>query len=86
MRVAEIISDFRNIQHFLASIRVNPSAQEYYEEGYVVLRQCATDAQALLSQPFSSLAPNPEGNEDQEKAQLRQYVHIRSCSPSSPGL
>lgn len=74
MRVAEIISDFRNLQHYLASIRANPSAQEYYEEGYIVLRQCATEAQALLSQPFVSQALSPRGDEEQEKMQLRQSV------------
>lgn len=77
MRVAEIISDFRNIQHYLASIRANPPAHEYYEEGYLVLRQCAAGAHALLSQPFDTHALYPEGNEEQEKAQLRQYASTR---------
>lgn len=72
MRVAEIVADFRNIQHFIANIRANPPAHEYYEEGYAVLRQCAEKAQALLSQPFTPESSSPQGNEDQEKLQLRQ--------------
>ena len=54
MRVAEIINDFRNIQNYIASIRANPAAEEYNEEGYVLLRKCVADAQALLSQPFQT--------------------------------
>lgn len=74
MRIAEILSDFRNLQHFIAGIRANPSAEEYYEQGYVVLRQCAAEAQALLAQPFDSHALEPDGDEEEEKAQLKQYV------------
>ncbi|KAL1311606.1 hypothetical protein AAFC00_001718 [Neodothiora populina] len=74
MRVAEIIDDFRSIQHFLASIRANPSAHVYYEEGYAVLRQCASDSQALLSQPFDSQAFGPHGDEEEKKSQLRRVI------------
>lgn len=74
MRVAEIMTDFRNLQHYIASIRANPSAEEYHEEGYVVLRQCATEAQAVLAHPFNASAISPMGNAEQEKTQLRQYV------------
>lgn len=76
MRVAEIISDFRTLQHYLASIRANPSSEEYYEEGYIVLRQCAAEAQALLLQPFTSQALSPRGNEEHEKAQLKEYARL----------
>lgn len=75
IRVAEIMSDFRDIQHYLVSIRANPSAQEYYEEGYAVLRQCASEAHALLGQPFDMQAPGPQGSEEQGMIQLRQSVH-----------
>jgi len=72
MRVAEIVSDFRKIQHFLASIQANPSVHEYHEHGFVVLRQCIAEARALLSQSFYSQAPDPDGDEEQEKMQLSQ--------------
>ncbi|KAK8207923.1 hypothetical protein M8818_004176 [Zalaria obscura] len=68
------MSDFRNLQHYIASIRANPSADEYHEEGYVVLRQCAAEAQAVLAQPFNASALDPRGNEEQEKSQLRQVI------------
>ncbi|KEQ92673.1 hypothetical protein AUEXF2481DRAFT_7413 [Aureobasidium subglaciale EXF-2481] len=74
MRIAEILSDFRHLQHFIANIRANPSAEEYYEEGYCVLRQCAGEAQALLNQPFDCQGPEPDGNDEEEKAQLQRVM------------
>lgn len=73
MRIAEILSDFRHLQHYIANIRANPSAEDYYEEGYCVLRQCAAEAQALLAQPFDCQGPEPDGDCEQEKAQLQRY-------------
>lgn len=72
LRIAEIMTDFRNIQHYIASIRAAPSAEEYNSEGYQILRQCIVDAQAVMAQPFSSSAVHPRGNPEQEKSQLRQ--------------
>ena len=71
IRVAEIINDFRNIQQYLAQIRANPSAEEYNEEGYVVLRRCAAEAHALLLQPVNAQSPN-SGDDEQTKADLRR--------------
>lgn len=71
MRVAEIMSDFRNLQYYIAQLRATPTAEEYYLEGYVLLRQCATDAQTILSAPFAAPTTSPGGNPEQEKAQLR---------------
>lgn len=82
MRVAEIISDFRNIQQYLTSIRLRPSAEEYNEEGFVLLRRCVAEAQALLQVPFSSLSGSAGGNggnggngkreEEERKGELRR--------------
>jgi hypothetical protein len=71
MRVAEIMSDFRNLQYYIAQIRATPTAEEYYLEGYTLLRQCAADAQAILSAPFAAATTSPGGNPEREKAQLR---------------
>ncbi len=65
------MNDFRNIQAYIASIRASPSAEEYNEEGYALLRKCVSDAQALLAQPFATQATR--GNEDQVRSQLRRY-------------
>ncbi|KAF7188419.1 hypothetical protein HII31_10081 [Pseudocercospora fuligena] len=48
MRVAEIMQDFKNIQMRISSIRANPSAEEYNEDGFVVLRQCVSAAQQII--------------------------------------
>ncbi|KAF2503371.1 hypothetical protein BU16DRAFT_38529 [Lophium mytilinum] len=74
MRVAEIMSDFRNLQYYIAQIRATPTAEEYYLEGYALLRQCATEAQAVLSAPFAASTTSPDGNPEREKAQLRSII------------
>lgn len=72
MRVAEIMADFRNLQTYIAAIRANPSADEYNEDGYVVLRQCVAAALALLQQPFNT-SNGSRGDPEHDKAQLRRY-------------
>ncbi|KAI6868268.1 hypothetical protein KC338_g1889 [Hortaea werneckii] len=73
LRVAEILNDYRNILDYLSAIRANPSAEEYNEDGYVVLRKCVTQAQALLSQPFRTQGGS-RGDEEIIKAHLRRII------------
>ncbi|KXT14839.1 hypothetical protein AC579_4094 [Pseudocercospora musae] len=73
MRVAEIMQDFKNIQMRISSIRANPSAEEYNEDGFVILRQCVSAAQQLLARPFQSEGSN-NGDEEQAKAQLKRII------------
>lgn len=74
IRVAEIMTDFRNLQYYIAQIRATPTAEEYYLEGYSLLRQCAAEAQAVLAAPFAATTTSPGGNAEQEKAQLRSII------------
>lgn len=75
MRIAEIMGDFRNIQHYIASIRARPSNEEYNEEGFVLLRRCVAEAQALLAQPFQTASSNNgKGGEQEKRGELRRYV------------
>ena len=71
MRVAEIMADFRNIQNYIAAIRANPSAEEYNEEGYQILRRCVSEAQSLLAQPFHSQS-TASRDEEQTKSLLKR--------------
>jgi hypothetical protein len=71
MRVAEIMSDFRNLQYYIAQIQSQPTAEEYYLEGYALLRQCSAEAQAVLDRQYQATVPNPGGNAERQKAQLR---------------
>jgi len=78
MRVAEIVSDFRNLQHYIAQIQANPSAEDYYLQGYTLLRASITEAQAVLASPYAyGAAADPEGDVEAEKAQLQAYVFPR---------
>lgn len=71
MRVAEIMTDFRNLQHYIAQIRTSPTAEEYYLEGYALVRQCVAEGRSILAGPFSASSVPPSGNPEAEKAQLR---------------
>ena len=71
MRVSEIMDDYRRIQGHMAAIRANPSAEEYQEEGYAVLRRCEREARAVLNQPFH-LTNDPNRDEEETKTQLRR--------------
>lgn len=67
------MSDYRDILNYCAAIRASPSAEEYNEEGYVVLRRCVVQAQTLSSQPFQ---PQNGSKPDMElnKAHLQKWV------------
>lgn len=71
IRVAEIMSDFRNLQYYLSQLRASPTAEEYYLEGYSLLRQCITEAQSILATPFSATSGATGGDPEREKQQLR---------------
>lgn len=80
MRIAEIMDDFRSIQHAIANLRATPSSEEYNAEGYQLLRQCIAEAQAVLAMPYNGSAVQTRGNVEQEKTQLRQCVSRLSFS------
>jgi len=73
MRVAEIMNDFRNLQHYIAQVKADPLPEEYYEEGYAILRQCAADAQAVLTANYDSgHLQVPTNNGERERLQLQR--------------
>lgn len=74
IRVAEIMTDFRNLQYYLVSLRVTPTPEEYYLEGYSLLRQCTAEAQQILDAPFSGSTVPPSGDVEREKAQLKAII------------
>jgi hypothetical protein len=71
MRIAEIMTDFRNLQHYLSQLRATPTAEEYYLEGYSLLRSCASEAQTILQTPFSASTGASSGDPEREKQQLK---------------
>ncbi|EXJ89716.1 hypothetical protein A1O3_02783 [Capronia epimyces CBS 606.96] len=54
IRILEIMNDFRTLQVHISSLITRteatpPDEQSYYLDGYVVLRQCAAESQAILA-------------------------------------
>lgn len=50
MRVAELMTDFRKLQHYMSSIRISPSAEDCHEEGFTVLRHCVVECYQFLQE------------------------------------
>lgn len=58
LRVLEIMNDFRTLQMHITSLVTRPEANcpdqaAYYLDGYVVLRQCSAEAQAILATHYN---------------------------------
>ena len=75
MRVAEIISDFRSLQYYLSAVQTTPPAEDYYLEGYSILRACVAEAQSVLAAGYSHTSLHPHGDAETEKSQLKLYVY-----------
>ncbi|KAL8940919.1 MAG: hypothetical protein Q9216_002549 [Gyalolechia sp. 2 TL-2023] len=75
LRVLEIMNDFQALQQRIAEYAPNPPPEEYFEEGYQVLRQCRAEAHAVLTAPFPlDLSQVPSGSGEQEKLQLQRII------------
>lgn len=76
-RVAEILSDFRTLQYYIAAAPVDPdNMEDYYTEGWAALRQCALDGQNILNCAADTSVPQRGSTEEQEKAELQQCVTL----------
>lgn len=73
IRIAEIMTDFRNLQHYIAQIRVSPSPEEFYLQGYTLVRECHAEAQAILNAPFNANT-SPGEDVEQQKALLKAVL------------
>ncbi|CAE6994992.1 hypothetical protein P3342_000024 [Pyrenophora teres f. teres] len=74
IRVAEIMTDFRTLVHHLATLRPTPTPEEYYLDGYSMLRECMSEAQTILQTPFSGSPAAGTGNPEYEKRQLQAII------------
>jgi hypothetical protein len=74
VRVADLLSDFRTLQYWIAAAPVDPDNQDdYYTEGWAALRQCSIDGQHILNCAAETRVPRVRGGpEEQEKAELQQ--------------
>lgn len=82
-RIVEIMNDFQSLQHRIAEYAPNPPPEEYFGEGYQILRQCRAEAAAVLAAPFPlDLSQVGSGDGEQEKRQLQRYVAYYSPTSS----
>ncbi|CAG7985628.1 unnamed protein product [Penicillium olsonii] len=73
MRVAEIINDYRTLLLHIPQQNVEASQEEYWEEGFVVLRESLASAQSLMSTNYQTCPVTGQGNVETEKAELQRY-------------
>jgi hypothetical protein len=73
-RVAEVLSDFRTLQYYIAAAPAEPDNQnDYNTVGWLELRQCAIDGQYILNCGADVTVPQPPGGPDEQaKAELKQ--------------
>ncbi|KAJ5326605.1 hypothetical protein MYU51_014559 [Penicillium brevicompactum] len=74
MRVAEIINDYRTLLLHISQQNVNASQEEYWEEGFVVLRESLASAQTLMSANYQPCPVTGQGNVETEKAELQRVI------------
>lgn len=75
MRVVEVMSDLRNLQHDIARIQLDPLPEDYYLEGYMLLRNVVIEAKAVLAFPYTfGYGSQPQGTAETAKVHLQAYV------------
>lgn len=73
MRVAELMNDYRTLQLHISQQGTDiPSTSERSLEGYRVMIENVQAAQRLLSMNFSQTPSRNNGDNETQKAQLRQ--------------
>ena len=77
VRVAEVMSDFRNLHYFILQFTATPSHDDdYYLLGYATLRASFEGAQAIISAGYDFNQLQTHGQDvEREKTQLQQYVN-----------
>lgn len=87
MRVAELMTDFRKLQHYMSSIRIISSAEDCHEEDFQGLRHCVVECYQFLQEGFPCNIPSTmtittkERHEELAKTQVRnhsRYTSIKS--------
>lgn len=74
VRVADVLSDFRTLQYYIAAAPTDPpNMEDYYGEGWAALRQCGLDGQHILNCAADTSVPEASNPDEQEKAELKQY-------------
>lgn len=61
IRIGEIMTDLREMLYYLAALRAPLATEDYYLEGYSLLRHCISESQAIVGTPFSAGDAEDEG-------------------------
>jgi len=88
MRILEIMNDFRTVQLHISShvtrAQANPpDSVSYYHDGYVVMRQCSAEAEAILATHFNPGNLGVQGGSagDGEVQKMTMQRSVISTSP-----
>lgn len=73
VRMAELINDYRTLLLHIPQQNVDVSPEDYYEEGFALLRECLAAAQNLMAANYHPCTMTGQGNAEIEKAELQRY-------------
>lgn len=74
-RIAEVLADFRNLQHTIAATNISaPSQAEHFTPAWTLLRQCAADGQYILDRAADLSFPVGQNDQEQRKLELLECV------------
>lgn len=76
MRVAEIINDYRTLLVHISQQQIDTPQEEYYADGFVILRESLASAQTLMTANYQPCPVTGQGNAETEKAELRRYINL----------
>ncbi|KAJ5594821.1 uncharacterized protein N7459_001029 [Penicillium hispanicum] len=74
VRVAELINDYRTLLMHIPQQNVDARPDEYYEEGFAVLRECLAAAQNLMAANYHPCPVTGRGNPETERAELQRVI------------
>ncbi|KAJ5481748.1 hypothetical protein N7475_000560 [Penicillium sp. IBT 31633x] len=74
MRVAEIINDYRTLLLHISQQQVDAPQEEYYADGFVILRESLASAQTLMAANYQPCPVTGQGNAETEKAELQRVI------------
>ena len=76
VRLAELLNDYRTLLLHISQQNVDAAPEDYYEEGFVVLRECLAAAQSLMAANYHPCPVTGQGNAETEKAELQRDLVI----------
>ncbi|PLN85862.1 hypothetical protein BDW42DRAFT_133785 [Aspergillus taichungensis] len=75
LRLAEILNDYRTLLLHISQQNVQVPAEDYWEEGYAIIRDCLGGAQALLNSNYSpAIPPACSSSDETEKLELQRVI------------